>query len=226
MWRASAGVIATRTMSVPLGWLSPPHTGAFDCSASEAVPVGRSWDWLAQPAARISPSNARGRSRRTVLISTPRAVRPARGCATMRALISDTPVTCFVLDTEGPSGALIRSGCDSDVGPLTSECPRSLCSARSPIRTLTRHACLWSSFRTARTMSSTGLGRAHGAAAAPCTSSSTSSAGCPGSLVPAAAFPTPERTGIPACGRPAMVPYLLGVPAAQVTSFDPAEQGT
>jgi Phosphotransferase enzyme family len=38
-------------------------------------------------------------------------------------------------------------------------------------------------------------------------------------------IPTPERTGTPACGYPypwSVVPYLPGVPAAQVTFFDPA----
>ena len=38
-------------------------------------------------------------------------------------------------------------------------------------------------------------------------------------------IPSPERTGIPACGYPyswSVVPYLPGVPAAQASSFDPA----
>jgi len=39
-------------------------------------------------------------------------------------------------------------------------------------------------------------------------------------------IPRPERTGVPACGYPyswSVVPYLPGVPAAQASSFDPAE---
>jgi aminoglycoside phosphotransferase (APT) family kinase protein len=39
-------------------------------------------------------------------------------------------------------------------------------------------------------------------------------------------IPYPERTGVPACGYPyswSVVPYLPGVPAAQATSFNPAE---
>jgi aminoglycoside phosphotransferase (APT) family kinase protein len=38
-------------------------------------------------------------------------------------------------------------------------------------------------------------------------------------------IPSPERTGVPACGYPyswSVVPYLPGVPAAQASSFDPA----
>ncbi|HEY3647953.1 MAG TPA: aminoglycoside phosphotransferase family protein, partial [Streptosporangiaceae bacterium] len=38
-------------------------------------------------------------------------------------------------------------------------------------------------------------------------------------------IPSPERTGVPACGYPyswSVVPYLPGVPAATVSSFDPA----
>ena len=38
-------------------------------------------------------------------------------------------------------------------------------------------------------------------------------------------IPYPERTGVPACGYPyswSVVPYLLGVPAAQASSFDAA----
>ena len=40
-------------------------------------------------------------------------------------------------------------------------------------------------------------------------------------------IPSPERTGVPACGYPyswSVVPYLPGVPAAQASSFDPARQ--
>ena len=39
-------------------------------------------------------------------------------------------------------------------------------------------------------------------------------------------IPYPERTGVPACGYPycwSVVPYLPGVPAAQASSFDPAQ---
>jgi aminoglycoside phosphotransferase (APT) family kinase protein len=39
-------------------------------------------------------------------------------------------------------------------------------------------------------------------------------------------IPSPERTGVPACGYPyswSVVPYLPGVPAAEAGSFDPAE---
>jgi aminoglycoside phosphotransferase (APT) family kinase protein len=38
-------------------------------------------------------------------------------------------------------------------------------------------------------------------------------------------IPSPERTGVPACGYPyswSVVPYLPGVPAAQASCFDPA----
>ncbi|HEY2265389.1 MAG TPA: aminoglycoside phosphotransferase family protein, partial [Streptosporangiaceae bacterium] len=38
-------------------------------------------------------------------------------------------------------------------------------------------------------------------------------------------IPSPERTGVPACGYPyswSVVPYLPGVPAAEASSFDPA----
>ena len=38
-------------------------------------------------------------------------------------------------------------------------------------------------------------------------------------------IPSPERTGVPACGYPycwSVVPYLPGVPAAQASAFDPA----
>ena len=39
-------------------------------------------------------------------------------------------------------------------------------------------------------------------------------------------IPYPERTGVPGCGYPyswSVVPYLPGVPAAQASSFDPAQ---